>query len=738
MNAEALLDRFFGDGNDVDLVQLPGRVRDDVMASCARLRDGLSTPAFLPRRCGEDAWWYGLARDERGRRELLELLAASLGPTFSDITAGHGELDADDPFDEGVMRLAEGRVVRCVVLPEPGPRREVALDVVQRTLARLGDLLARRPPSVLDIVPSVARLLADLEHSIASRDEDLGCRLLDQLERFHALTEANLLFQRIRLLAAFERYDAVLTHADLGHLVDMRRPRGVSLALIEAVFQVHLDDAFASGTVTDVFARFDAIRAEYGPLWVGAPDPNSVGTAILLALASVAPDGGQDERRERVREWLRVHSTDGLRRLDELVARAETAAVPEKPPIQHGVGRASALFLRGDPVGAIDALSDVATSVEAARLAVLSADQIGGLAAAIFALRLIDGLDDARRTEVLSSALYVAAVDRLRAIAPDDQLTPDGWIAWTLRLSAEPNWSTATDVARLGVEEWTPTSPTALLAALRDLRGDDAERAVRGAAGSMLRAHPIRGAEPASVALGTHLLLVLSVAETLSEAERGTFSMLVETILESSPSPVVFGEVLDAIHQTGTVNARAHTADWLIEMLQVLAHAPCPASRRTDRLSLFSYMTNVMQRFVTALDEMQRAALVDTAEVLGITLPGAFMRSSGEMEDDESAYAWLRDRSVCIYSLMVGASRRAAAVLRRLVPSISIALNDDHVATHDLNHLAQTADVFVVVTNSAKHAATLAIKAARKPGGVTIDCNSRGSSGILRAVRSTG
>lgn len=88
---------------------------------------------------------------------------------------------------------------------------------------------------------------------------------------------------------------------------------------------------------------------------------------------------------------------------------------------------------------------------------------------------------------------------------------------------------------------------------------------------------------------------------------------------------------------------------------------------------------------------------------------------------------------VVLYSLTESAITRAKQILHGLLPNIDVRTNSEHDGSPQLAQLSKGADVFVVVTASAKHAATNFITAERgsKP---IVKVNSRGSSAILREL----
>jgi hypothetical protein len=97
----------------------------------------------------------------------------------------------------------------------------------------------------------------------------------------------------------------------------------------------------------------------------------------------------------------------------------------------------------------------------------------------------------------------------------------------------------------------------------------------------------------------------------------------------------------------------------------------------------------------------------------------------------------LQKKVVAIYSLTETAARRAGDFITSSAPGTTVELSADRVGTAALRHLARNADIFVVVTGSAKHAATEFIDANRPKNDasrVTLRPKGRGAASILRAL----
>ena len=95
----------------------------------------------------------------------------------------------------------------------------------------------------------------------------------------------------------------------------------------------------------------------------------------------------------------------------------------------------------------------------------------------------------------------------------------------------------------------------------------------------------------------------------------------------------------------------------------------------------------------------------------------------------------LSGKKIALYSLKETAVKRAAALLEDLIDEVKVDVFLDHVGgSPALKTAAQQADVFVIATAAAKHAATLFIEDKRPKNSVTLYAQGQGTSSILHAI----
>jgi hypothetical protein len=154
-----------------------------------------------------------------------------------------------------------------------------------------------------------------------------------------------------------------------------------------------------------------------------------------------------------------------------------------------------------------------------------------------------------------------------------------------------------------------------------------------------------------------------------------------------------------------------------------------------SRTRLFSYAAGMANRHHSRWEAGDLRFLRDLAreaECDGIVTLEEPLHSEAETG---SGLECLEDAYVGIYTLTESAAARAATYLKSVVPGIGrVNTSSASGGTEGLAAMASSADVFVMVTRSAKHAATDFIQAHRG-GQPTIRPIGKGTSSIIEALR---
>jgi len=727
-------ENFFGEGNEIK----PASLQPEQETSVENWREAINRNqiAFLPRVTEGRLYWYAFAPTRREQKELLTLLDAWVGPTFSDLPRSRGRLAPLDPFDAALASAAVPPL-RFEVFPRGNG---ASRDEVRQTLLVLSRLVWKRPRSEFDAPRTTVEVLDDLGHAIGARDRRIALESLRELEASTDLDQSNLAFLRIRVNAGLGDTAAIFDDQDLEHVLQLRRPIGITRLLQNALYDRYLASADGSGNAAALREAAEDIPAQFRALATGATTTTRPAVVVEFMLA-VLRDASTPtlERLVREAETLSPSLAESLRLLfapavvEELVAAPQTdaskvtlaqpklaPAAPEGPDVQ--IHR---LIEEGEYAVAVSTgLAETPTPTLAALLLACARElEEPHLAAEVSAFVEACGLREAPPEDDV--------VVRADLVWLDEFLNPQrnlGWLGWFDALEADNLRGAATDFKQ--ASEWLPLEDSTVADRLASLN-DEALGRLGDHGGAFMAAHSSLFAGPNGAELCERVLAGFAVSGKGSAGIRVQTVALLEYLAVSDPKSAVLTSALEWTEMIVETATSAVTASWAVDVLQAATTSP-PAFALNAKNRLFYQALDVLRQVRTSLSLVDVEGLRLVAEELGSSLPDDFETRNSDA-DPAAPYHHLKDAVVVLYSLTESAITRAAQILRRLIPTIDVRTTTEHDGSQQLAALSANADVFVMVSASAKHAATNFIKDHR--GGLPIiQVNSRGSSAILREL----
>lgn len=735
-------DEFFGPHNLINPAELP----PDYEASIENWRDAIKRGqiGFLPRATPQGLYWYAFAPTMREQKELLSLLDAWVGPTFSDLPRSRGRLYPRDPFDAPLAAIPVPPL-RFEVLPRGDKQSK---DEARNALLVLSRLVWKRPRSEFDAPRTTVEVLDDLGHAIAAQDRGMALACLRDLEATADLDQTNLTFMRLRVYAGLEDWPAIFADRDLEHVLQLRRPIGITRLLQRAVYERYLARADVSGSSEALSAAVEEIPVSLRVLTSGAVTrtrPTAVVEFLLALLAQATSatldrligeagsiDPGLDDR---LRSLLPGPTPEQVPQPDhqpeaeqqpEAEWKPERGPEPESAPSPSPQARVQDLVNAGEFSAAIEAGLALEPDVDMAGLLLACVRE---LEEPQLAARVADHVSVPTVRQTLAQG---DAVVRSDLAWLDEFLSPVrslGWLGWFDAIEADGVHS-HTQVDLNSAADWEVLDRSTVANRLATMT-DQALGRFGEVGGAFMAAHSPLFVEAGGAELCERVLSGLALSGKSSAGVRVQTLALLEYLTAAAPTGAM---LTSALEWTGVILEgclSAVTVSWAVDVLQAATSTP-QALALDAKHRLFYDALERLRPLKSALDLTALEGLRLVAEELGTALPEDF-----EVQDTESdagaQYRHLGDKMVVLYSLTESAITRAAQILRRLVPGIDVRTTSEHDGSQQLASLSSNADVFVMVAASAKHAATDFIKEHRgnKP---LIQVNSRGSSAILRAL----
>ncbi|WBB72594.1 protein DpdD [Micromonospora sp. WMMD1128] len=286
------------------------------------------------------------------------------------------------------------------------------------------------------------------------------------------------------------------------------------------------------------------------------------------------------------------------------------------------------------------------------------------------------------------------------------------------------------DIGALIAEEawrsWPPAaaSDSALAQLLDGLDNDGAERAWM-IVGAFVDSDGY--GQPASHTAQAFLTNALTHNRFRSNDMAGIVALLEITLRGGLPA-AGYRSLLDDLGAESDRWISVSQASVVLDICDVVARAPSPDNEARLRLFQLLLAPLALQRGRLEADQLALARLINDEFDLGLVWTSPTTQSPSLNSTPTSA------GQVLLYSLDEGALRRASSVLERFAPALNVQLSNDHVGSRQLKQWVQRADIIVMATRCATHAATGFIRSTARPDARIREAEGAGSASLLRAV----
>lgn len=732
---------FFGPGNRLrwDAIQ-SGSLSPDVQKRLGpfieQLQDNQEVSVLPCVRDDGRVQWYVVCDSPRSTRIARDELRGFLGASYSNFGGRTSDLDPSDPIEAAVLNRCGTNAFKVEI---PDAR---ILDAARERLQLYIRLRKERPNRFAQRIRPVGRILRDFEYALSAGQESTAAEYIEELRSTGGLSAANLLFLEIRRLASANRWDAILALPELDSVLSIVRPRRVTEALIRGVYAVRLQQFEEAGRVAQALEYFRSeILPRFRDLYKTQANISGYEIDASFLLAAVASSSGRLENLETTLAKYEPSSKQFafLKTLADLVPSGRVT------PTTVLLDNARTAFAEADVDSAYHLASELPVSFDRSALLLRCAQEMGTLAAAAVAVTSVSGLSsgDQRRLNQHAglSRIYSSLVDLIAERVAEPALrSPSNWQAWLERLAMADPWKGAVSFAETAAREWSiedfqrdyeAVANTAEL--LLSDRPEWGQSALRDSLPFFLEFCMSAGVDARLKPVYESLFLILAVDPEMSLPMVGSLSKVAQARLELGVPSSEYVEIIQQL--IGAVQAvdSPAVADTALEILEILINSACPNS--TERQQFAFQVMALFQRWHARLEISQFALLRSIGHELGIE---GELRNLG-LEDvataDVAEWEPLRGKRIALYSLQEAALRRAADVVIQLCTGVRVDVFHDHVGgSPALRKASISADVFVIATGAAKHAATTFIEARRPKGAVTLYARGQGSTSLLHAI----
>lgn len=678
-------------------------------AASVRLREFPGAILAWPR-TSKPTVYYAIANDAAEWRRLRPLLLAFAGPTLTSFTGRIEPLLPKIAVESLLISSGWPVVARLVASSDPK-----AQEIASRSLRRMIQMVTSAPPTTREVPRPTSQLLAQFVDCLNGNDRQQASAILDTCREELRLDALNLLFLQIQLLAHFGEWHAICEMPEFSSLCHTRKPKTVAVAMLESLYRCHLGSLLSAPDIAvELSVWRERIRPVALPL-LRLPIPHMVlpGALRLYGLAALDAAPRQPALEAALRDFAgRLGNLwDALLQVDHA---DNGVMLPTPLPVQQ-------------PATVQDAL-----------IAAEEADTLGAIAAA---LKKVGELSDDERAKLLKSESFRSIFQSLQNQTLG-QTPPTAWVEWVQRLG-DPEFKSSYETMQHAIVEWPAQSirDTTEIDALSDAIACVPDKPPAGPrladALPSLAAwvandpdFPRPGMLPVYDALMFHLVAGSRRAAKTYESA----SILVRALFSIGLPAPQYAALLDDCLELAGVGVGTRGIYWLLDVLDetIANSAPDPGKRdafwSTVHARLIPLRNHLTPGQILAIRRLAGALGWNEACAAEVLPEAGEADALGELRDA------LAGKTVAIYSLTEAATRQAEMALLEMVPDIRISVSHDLVGTNALKGMAQNADIFVVATASAKHAATGFIQQCRPREKPILYAAGRGFSSIVRAI----
>lgn len=745
---------FFGKGNDKQLqwseLSLPENKAGKALEPFISLVKNRAPVAALPRVSGDRVFWYIGWREARESRFARDLLRAFLGRTYAQLKDPPRALIPADDVDRAFSDEFGGNVF---VVEVANKLRE---DARKRLLA-MAKCLANQPHRQGQRLRSVGSIVRDVEFALQQGDDASAIASIEELRRGGHLTSTNLEFLTLRRLAVQGAWSSIVAYPGLTTLLEIGPPRRVCESVIQALYHCIL---CPGGVVPSPQEWLRRLKEEILPAYEPA-FRSSIGLVALEAQAcfAVLPILRSQPRSEYVDQALIHLSNAGWSDIATVIHSVWDSLTPEttQPSITEDVGptllvrdwlnEARQAFDDDDTDQAYQLALQAEPSRAQATMLVRCSLIIGDTDSAIHALAAWDRLPPDEQALASSRGRTADSVARLRGRVgqPEEPnilttTTPiDGWVAWFSRLRIEVPWPGAIAAADIGQRTWSvaevlsePEAIASVVGIIESTLPRWAADALRHSLPFLLEAFASNKLDSRAAPVIDSLFEVLATDESHSVPTCEALIRIAQFRLGLSLDATKYQQMLEAISNAIESVASPVIIPTSIGALEMLieTQSPTTAVRQNTAIRVLQYASRWWKR----ISVENRSLLRSLAEEFKVAEVLTQVEESSIEPSDKNPWDVLQGKYVALYSLDEGALARTEKALKGICPSVRVSTFAEQVATGPLEEAAKRADLFVIATKVATHAATTFIEKFVESSRVAY-ASGKGSTSLLQAVR---
>ena len=704
-------------------------------------------PIALPVMENGHASWIAIAFSEVQCEELRELLNAFVGTICSTFSGSRTKIDPKNKRHLIASQWAGG--ARFFDF-EAFPNDKVNRGRLRNSLVDMLGVLKLRPTLNSGIIRTTEGLLREFRIALVSQDRVGAEKWIQKIRDTGRLSAENLRFLKIEYYANFGMWRDMCLGSEWTLILKGRRPKRTTSLMIEALWNNYFQKLMTAGSVESAMNQMkNRILPDSRILFRSAKLALNPATTVTFLLAAACDSPPRFEQAkallEKIPEGLEERNFANL-----VIAKIGSSEKRKSDGLAPDAFTEIVSCLQRDEYDqAWDLLVGVESGVPKCRLMLQCAYEFQSLDSATIVLDAVNVLSESDREKLFANRSSKAYWDEIQSLLQDES-GPKSWEEWLDAVESGESPFPASQIARAAAGIWnledykTPSGRIDSLATrLEKLADSSCNVALRDSVPYISEFFlPHSSPRPEFIAIYLGILNAIAFSDQISSQDWTMMETLTAAVIESGPTPKQYSDMVEALTVVWEVRAEVNRLGWVLDQLDSLIAGP--NLDEDARSKLFDEIWKSVSKFARRIDpdlrnyfgilceDLDRRAQFNAiplaSEEIGV--------SSNDKNQEQLILDRLNGRSIGIYTLNETAAVRAANLIKGICSNVKVRLSHDHGGSEKLKGIARDSDYMIVVTQSAKHAATDFIKAQRpKSSGELIYPGGRGAASIVSALK---
>lgn len=649
------------------------------------ITDDTFSGAILP----SDNNYYLVASSQKDWTILSTLVKSFVGLSFSDF--------------RGIKRVIGGnsKVEQYLLSKEFSFVSKVSISQnrseAKNSFENLYMLYKQSPNKQMELPEHIRNIMERFKEKLRYQDINSAKNIIFQIKKEHRIDALNLKFMEVELAYASKDWDIIVFDEQIIQLINSRKPLRIRLHIIEAFFYIYLD-----GNITEeVYLK--KIKPMLLTLLSNCPSnvPDSIKSVYLLAYLQ---DDIEYKHIKNINHSIENNTHLSIELKTKLKAKLQETKEPKFSTNKDSYLSTKASIINANNIDTIESIEEVQEKLkEVEEKEVLSKESI--------------------HTDMLK-------VDTL----------PKNWLEW-LTLISTKSFREASEFAEHGLEEWNidlqvrdPLDVEELSDAIMGIEENFAiERFIYTLplfieAFNRSQYYP----NPMLQQMYISVLEFITLFEIQDQKTLSSSQNIVETLLLTSPNDEQYRTISETIESIIEKTNGKNLVNWLLDYAELFI-----SYNASDEEARDSIIQTILQRVYGHKDWLE-SYQIDLVLKLATSINIAELYDSlqeNKIDEVEDRWEKYENKTIGIYTLSENAGKEAKRRLEEYIKNVKVILNHDKASTTALKSMVEASHYVVLVTQSAKHAASGAIqKILRQRGDDPLFPIGKGSSSIIASL----